>query len=610
MFNLAFQSEEARSALAQARPGFSGIAVLSFVIGLFPVATLLFALLIFDVAIPGRSGSTLVGLMLLYIAIIAIIFTLSSLRRRMLAHISDIATAAILPRIDDATSQMSQTSPNGDGLQATRDLDLLQSFFRSRTAAGWIDVAAFPIALIAMFFIHPWIALWMLLSGVVLMIFLWRSAKSIERPLHDMVSVAARRQTISESGRANRDVLHALGMKGRAIQAWTFINQSLGQLHHALYNTHLRWELLARNGLLISIAVTLVIGAWLTITDRASPATTMAAAFLLWMALEPLVRSIEDLPLSLAAHQGWNRLDTILSTIKPPAATLALPTPNTNLECENIAVFAPGMRRPLVHGINFSLSAGDVLGVIGPAGCGKSALLRGLGGIWPLAAGKVRLDGAAIDQWDAENLAAHIGYLPQSIDLIDGTIAENIARFIPDASPDSVVDAATDAQAHDLIVRLPEGYNTRVGPNGRRLSVSQAQRIALARAFYGNPFLILIDEPTAHLDTVGMRAFADAVHKARERGAIVIIAGNANNFVGLANQVLVMKDGAMTEFGEREAVRQRITERRKQVEIGVVRSENPDTTKEAAQTDSKDEQGAESDDAESTDKQSKADGAD
>lgn len=610
MFNIAFQSEEARHALAQARTGLPGIAVLSFVIGLFPVATLLFALLIFDVAIPGRSGSTLVGLMLLYIAIIAIIFILSGLRRRMLTHISDIATAALLPRIDDATAQMSQTSTIGDGLQATRDLDLLQSFFRSRTAAGWIDVAAFPIALIAMFFIHPWIAVWMLTSGVVLTIFLWRSAKSIEQPLHDTVSIAARRQVISESGRANRDVLHALGMKGRAIQAWTFINQSLGQLHHTLYSKHMRWELLARTGLLLAIAVTLVIGAWLTIADRASPATTMAAAFLLWMALEPLVRSIEDLPLSLAARQGWNRLDTILSTVKPSAATLTLPTPETELECENVAVFAPGMRRPLVHGINFSLSAGDVLGVIGPAGCGKSALLRGLGGIWPLATGKVRLDGAAIDQWDAENLAAHIGYLPQSIDLIDGTIAENIARFDPDASPDSVVEAATNAQAHDLIVRLPEGYNTRVGPNGRRLSASQAQRIGLARAFYGNPFLILIDEPTAHLDTIGMRAFADAVNNARKRGAIVIIAGNANNFVGLASQVLVMKDGAMTEFGEREAVRQRITERRKQVEIGVVRGENPDSAEGAAQAAAKGKHDSKDADANHIVKKNKSDGAD
>ena len=588
MFRLPATCSESLQALNSARKGLPGLLTLSFAIALFPVATLLFLLLIFDVAIPGRSGATLTGLFFLYIAVLAVFFVLGTLRRRMLAHIGDIIQSHMMPRIDEATAYLAQASHSGsDGAQAARDLDAIQFFFRSRTAALWLDMAAAPIAIITMLFVHPWLALWLLIALAAMAGLLWQSTVRMEQPLRDAVGMTTRRQVISESGRTHHDVLRALGMKTQARRVWTIVNQSLAQIWQKMDNSHFWLGTGARMLMYASLAIIITMGAWFTVTDRASSAVTIAAGILAWLTLEPWVLTIESLPQSLAARQGWARLDTLLATVAPDTQTLNLPDPKTKLECQTAAVTAPAVRRPILHGITFELSAGDILGVIGPAGCGKSTLARALAGVWPLMAGKIRLDGAALDQWDSERLAAHIGYLPQTIGLIDGTVAENIARFEPDADPEKVIDAARKAHAHDLIVRLPEGYNTRVGPDGGKLSTSQAQRIALARALYSDPFLVVLDEPTAHLDTPGMQAFADSVNAARDRGAIVIIAGNANNFINLANQVLILRDGTMSEFGEREAVRQRISEKRKQVKIGIVKGVQNDDT--AAKNDDEDE---------------------
>jgi len=247
----------------------------------------------------------------------------------------------------------------------------------------------------------------------------------------------------------------------------------------------------------------------------------------------------------------------VLAAVPAPASAMTLAPPVARLACENVAVMPPGRRKPVLTGLNLTLEAGQVLAIIGPGGSGKSAALRTMVGAWEPASGTVRLDGAALSQWDRQALAGHIGYLPQGIDLLDGTVAQNIARFAPDADPQAIIQAAREAGVHDMILRLPEGYSTSVGRHGRRLSLSEAQRISLARALFGQPFLIALDEPTAHLDSASQRQLGASIAAARNRGAVVVLAGAAPGLLAMASHALILRDGAAAWFGEKEKLQER-----------------------------------------------------
>lgn len=562
-------SEEAQRAVTEMRPAAGGLAALSFVIALFPLVVSLYILLLFDVAIPGRSVSTLVGISLLMLTLIGVHAYFRYLRRRILGHVQGIILTHMLPRLDEVSARVSEESSlgQGDGDQAVRDLDAVSGFLKSPVASAWIDIAALPILLIVMLFLHGWMALSLLIFAGVMLFLLWRTVNQLEQPLRDIVPLLARRQAVSTLGRSHSDIIRGLGMKGHARRVWQLINASLSRLMERAGAMHLQKTSIARALLFAATGTTLAIGAALTIYDKASPAVTFAAAALAWLALEPLVSAIAGAHQFVAARQGWTRMDALLRAVMPPVAPVRLPPPSRKLDCENIAVLYAGLRRPIIQNIQFSLQAGDVLAIVGPAASGKSTLLRAIAGTIPLTRGKIRLDDAALDQWGEDALGAHIGYMSQSIQLIEGSVADNIGRFDPEADPQNVVAAGQAAHAHEMIVKLPEGYNSLVGSNGSRLSHSQAQRVALARALYGDPLLLALDEPTAQVDLTGEQMFAQSVETARKRGAIVILSGNANILVQVATHILVLRDGAMVDFGPKEEVRQRMAERRKRIKV-------------------------------------------
>jgi len=236
------------------------------------------------------------------------------------------------------------------------------------------------------------------------------------------------------------------------------------------------------------------------------------------------------------------------------ATPTQLQTPTSRLSVEAVSMVAPGDQRPIIHDVTFVLTAGQGLGVIGPSGSGKSSLIRALVGVWTPARGKVRLDGAALDQWSSDALGRHIGYLPQDVELFTGTVAQNISRFDPEARSDDIIAAAKEAGVHEMIIKMRDGYNTEVGEQGSALSAGQAQRVALARALYGDPFLIVLDEPNSNLDTEGDEALTRAVRAARERGAIVVVVAHRPIGIEGVDQVLVLKDGRMQAFGPKEQV--------------------------------------------------------
>lgn len=577
---LRFTSAEAHRAVKQVRPALSGIAVTSFVIALFPVALTLYLLLLFDIAIPGRSIDTLVGISLLMLSLVGVHAFLRILRRRMLGHVHDILAEQMLPRLDEVSAQITEGSASGhgddgsDGDQATRDMDAIGNFLKSPAAANWIDIGALPILLLVMAILHGWLAFNLLVGAGLLCLLLWRTISSLEQPMRDALPLLARRQAVAALGRSHGDVIRGLGMRQHGRRVWIMVNNALANVLDAAGRKHMMKTVVARALLFTLTGSAFAIGGALHIHDRASSAVVFAAGALTWLALEPLVFAISDTALFVAARQGLARIDMALKSVRPAAAAIELPAPKRKLDCEGVALGYPGARKPIVQGVHFNLDAGDVLAIVGPAGCGKSTIMRALAGTIPLARGKIRLDDAALDQWGEDRLGQHIGFMPQSIQLIDGSVAENIARFDPAADPQQVVAAAEAASAHEMIVRLPDGYNSSVGRDGTRLALSQAQRIAFARALYRSPVLLILDEPTAHVDLYGEQAFTKSIDAARERGAIVILAGNANNLVQVATHVLVLREGLMVDFGPKEEVRQRMAERRKRIKATVSKTDD------------------------------------
>jgi ATP-binding cassette subfamily C protein len=298
----------------------------------------------------------------------------------------------------------------------------------------------------------------------------------------------------------------------------------------------------------------LAVGAYLVIHQEATAGIIIAGSILSARALAPVDLAIAHWKSFVAARQSWHRLNKLLEQMPVKPAPTSLQRPSASLSVEGISIAAPGDQKVIVNEVTFVLSAGNGLGVIGPSGSGKSSLARALVGVWQPFRGKVRLDGAALDQWSCELLGRHVGYLPQDVELFAGTVAQNICRFDPEAPSESIIAAAKEAGVHDMIVKMRDGYNTEVGEQGAALSAGQAQRVALARALYGDPFLIVLDEPNSNLDTEGDEALTRAVRAARERGAIVVVVAHRPVGIEGVDQILVLKDGRMQAFGPKETV--------------------------------------------------------
>jgi PrtD family type I secretion system ABC transporter len=303
------------------------------------------------------------------------------------------------------------------------------------------------------------------------------------------------------------------------------------------------------------------VGAYLVIHQEATAGVIIAGSILSARALAPVDLAIAHWKGFVAARQSWQRLNRLFETIPAQVAQTLLQSPSKRLSVEAVSIVPPGDQRVIVQDVNFVLEAGHGLGVIGPSGSGKSSLVRALVGVWQPARGKVRLDGAALDQWSSDVLGRHVGYLPQDVELFGGTVAQNICRFDPDAKSDAIIAAAKEAGVHDMIIKMRDGYDTQIGEQGAALSAGQAQRVALARALYGDPFLIVLDEPNSNLDSEGDEALTGAVRSARERGAIVVVVAHRPVGIEAVDQLLVLKDGRMQAFGPKETVLGQVLQR-------------------------------------------------
>jgi PrtD family type I secretion system ABC transporter len=549
------QRSELGEALRACRSAFIGVGVMSCIINLLYLTGSIFMLEVYDRVLPSRSVPTLVGLVVLAGGLYIAQGVLDLIRGRILGRVGTALDEALNNRVFDTVVRLPLVvGGRNEGLQPLRDLDNVRAFLGSLGPSAFFDLPWLPLYLAICFAFHVLIGVTALVGAVILMTLTLITEYLSRDPAREAMGLAARRNDLAASSRRNAEVLVAMGMAGRLTKRWSEANERYLAGNQRASDVAGGLGAIAKVMRMMLQSAVLAVGAYLVIHQEATAGIIIAGSILSARALAPVDLAIAHWKGFVAARQSWKRLNRLLEQMPARPVQTLLQTPASRLSVENVSIVPPGDQKIIVQEVSFALAAGNGLGVIGPSGSGKSSLVRALVGVWQPFRGKVRLDGAALDQWSSDVLGRHIGYLPQDVELFAGTVAQNICRFDPDAVSDDIIAAAKEAGVHDMVVKMRDGYNTEVGELGHALSAGQAQRVALARALYGNPFLIVLDEPNSNLDTEGDEALTRAVRGARERGAIVVVVAHRPIGIEGVDQILVLKDGRMQAFGPKETV--------------------------------------------------------
>ena len=546
---------ELASALARCRMAFIGVGVMSGLVNVLYLTGSFFMLEVYDRVIPSRSVPTLVGLAVLALVLYAFQGALETLRARILTRVGAALDEALSGRVFDIVVRGPlKGTTQGDGLLPLRDLDQLRGFLGGTGPSAFFDLPWMPIYLVICFLFHPLIGVAALVGAIALAILGLLTDGATRRPAQTATGHGMRRNGLAEAGRRNAEVLAAMGMQAHFATRWGQANRDYMIAQQRTSDIVGGFGAVSKVFRMALQSGVLALGAWLVINGQASAGIIIASSILVARALAPAELAIVNWKGFVQARQSWARLSDLFAAMPPSARPHALPAPSRSLRIESISVAPPGTFVPVVRDVSFALRAGQGLGIIGPSASGKSSLVRAIVGVWPTARGKVRLDGAALDQWASGDLGPHLGFLPQEVELFAGTIAENIARFDPQAPAGAVIAAARAAGVHDLILRLPKGYDTRIGEGGAGISAGQRQRVGLARALYGDPFLVILDEPNANLDSEGENALTQAILGVRERGGICVVVAHRPSALAAVDLILMMADGCVQAFGPKEEV--------------------------------------------------------
>jgi ATP-binding cassette subfamily C protein PrsD len=549
------RQSELGEALRACRTAFIGVGIMSCMINLLYLTGSLFMLEVYDRVLPSRSVPTLVGLIILAGGLYVAQGILELIRGRILGRIGTSLDEALNARVFDIVVRLPLTAGGrNEGLQPLRDLDNVRGFLAGMGPGAFFDLPWLPFYLAICFAFHVLIGVTALVGAIILVTLTVMTEFLSRTPARQAMGLATRRNDLAAASRRNAEVLVAMGMSGRLGQRWGEANQNYLDGNQRASDVSGGLGAAAKVMRMILQSAVLAVGAYLVIHQEATAGIIIAGSILSARALAPVDLAIAHWKSFIAARHSWHRLNRLLESMPARVAPTLLQNPSNRLSVEAVSMAAPGDQRVIVQDVTFALSAGNGLGVIGPSGSGKSSLVRALVGVWQPARGKVRIDGAALDQWSSDVLGRHIGYLPQDVELFAGSVAQNICRFDPKAASDSIIAAAKEAGVHEMIIKMREGYDTQVGEQGTALSAGQAQRVALARALYGDPFLIVLDEPNSNLDTEGDEALTRAIRGARERGAIVVVVAHRPIGIEAVDQLLVLRDGRMQAFGPKETV--------------------------------------------------------
>jgi PrtD family type I secretion system ABC transporter len=554
---LKHRSELSAALAADSRRAFIGVALFSALLNVLYLTGSFYMLQVYDRVLPSRSVPTLVGITLLALILFGIQGVFDIVRSRILVRVGSALDEAISGRVHHIVMQLPLKGATTRGVQPLRDLDQIRSFLSSVGPAAFFDLPWMPLYLGVCFLFHPLIGTAATVGGLALFVVALLTELLTRAPSAEAAHLVGERNALAEVHRRNTEVVHAMGMAGRLGELWSECNRRCLAVHQQTADIAAGLGGLSKILRMALQSGVLGIGAWLVINEQATAGIIIASSILTSRALAPVELSISQWRGFVAARQSWRRLNDLLAHMPSDHARMALPKPAHSLAIEDVSIVPPGTNRVIVHDVSFQLTAGQGLGIIGASASGKSSLARAIVGVWPAARGKIRVDGAALDQWPSEALGAHIGYLPQDMALFAGTVAENIGRFDPQRSAAAVIAAATEAGVHDLILGLPNGYETQIGEAGTALSGGQRQRIGLARALYGEPFLIVLDEPNANLDQEGEEALTSAIRSVRARGGIVVVIAHRPSALAGVDTLLVLRGGRVQAFGPKEAVLKR-----------------------------------------------------
>ncbi|MFO1109185.1 MAG: type I secretion system permease/ATPase [Bradyrhizobium sp.] len=563
---------ELRAALGSCRAAILGIAAFSGLINILSLTGSLYMLEVYDRVLPGRSVSTLVGLTVIAAMLFAFQGTLEIVRSRMLVRIGNQIDWRVGDRIFDLVIRLPlRTRGGGDGLQPVRDVDTIRSVLSGSGLPALFDLPWLPFYLAICFAFHPLIGATTLGGACVLVMLTLLTDRLSRRSVQKASGLGAARNRLAEASRRNAEVLVAMSMSARLLARWRKLGDDYRRQQRSANDISAGFGASGRMLRMMLQSAVLGVGAYLVIHQEASGGIIIASSILTGRALAPVDLAIGNWKNFIAALQGWKRLEKLMAALPASAGQLPLPAPTRSLVVDKLSVPAPESEKLLVADVSFQLKAGSGLGIVGASGSGKSSLVRALVGAWRPSRGFVRLDGASLEQWPSHDLGNHIGYLPQDVELFEGTVAENIARFALDIPMEAVLAASSAAGIHDLIVSLPEGYNTQIGEQGILLSAGQRQRLALARALFGNPFLVVLDEPNSNLDIEGEEALARAMMGVRARGGIVVIVAHRSSALVAVDFVMTMLHGRQQAFGPKEEVLSLVARRREPAPVAPIK---------------------------------------
>ncbi|KQS89585.1 MULTISPECIES: type I secretion system permease/ATPase [unclassified Rhizobium] len=542
-------------ALWRCKAAFIGVFIASALVNILYLTGSFFMLEVYDRVLPSRSIPSLIALCALALLLYAFQGAFEMVRGRMLVRIAGSLDEAMSARIYRSIVQAPlKLRTQGDGLQALRDFDQVRSFLSGTGPAAFFDLPWLPFYIGICFMFHPWIGYVAVIGSLILIALTFLTNSGTQGPSKKASEAGNHRNAFAQASQRNAEVMQAMGMLGRMSQLWDLRNNNYREQNRKTSDVGNGYGALSKVFRMALQSAVLATGAVLVIEGLASPGIIIAGSILTARALAPVELAIGNWRGYVACRQSWQRLKDLLKALPERDAPLELPAPRDRLSAEALAGGPPGAQRLTFAEVNFTLKAGSALGIIGPSASGKSSLARALIGIWPSFRGSVRLDGAALDQWDGDRLGRHIGYLPQDVELFAGTVAQNIARFSENASAESIVEAARAARVNDLILKLPNGYETEIGEGGAALSAGQRQRVALARALYGNPFLVVLDEPNSNLDAEGEQALSEAIMSVRNRNGMVIVIAHRPSALAAVDMVMMMNEGRMQAFGPKEEV--------------------------------------------------------
>ena len=550
------------AALKDCRRAFWSVALFSGAVNLLMLAGPLYMLQLYDRVLASRSVPTLVALSLALVVAYAFQAVLDVIRTRIVARTASFLDEHLATTIHLAVVRLSALGRPGESNQPVRDLDQIRSFLASQGPLAIVDMPWMPVFLAVCFLIHPVLGLVALAGAVVLFVMTIITERSSRDPTRAAMQEAGQRAAMVEAARRNSETVVAMGMTGVLASRWSESNHRHAQASQRLADVVGSYGSMSRIFRLMLQSAILGLGAYYVIHQEMTAGAMIAASIMMGRALAPIETAIANWRPFISARQSISRLSELLARIRDDRTVTQLPPPTRTLSVENVFVAPPGAQKTMLGPVQFQLEAGNVLAIIGPSGAGKTSLARTLVGVWPPGRGSVRIDGAALDNWDPEELGRHVGFVAQNVDLFEGTVAENIARMQPNPDSNAVLEAAQAAGAHEMIQQMPDGYDTKIGEAGAVLSGGQRQRIAFARALYGHPFLIVLDEPNSNLDTEGEAALQQAIVGLKKRGAIVILVSHRTSALSACDMALYVAAGKQQKFGPRDDVLRQVLARR------------------------------------------------